>query len=290
MATTPEPVARLGAILGEGPMWDAAAQALWCVDIKQHRLFRFDPAQTALSAWTAPGEIGWVLPRASGGMVVGVQSGLHGFDPADGSFTLLVDPEPHVPGNRLNDATTDAAGRIWFGSMDNAEQAESGRLYRHDHRGCVDSGLAPVAITNGPAISPDGTVLYHTDTLGRTVWRVPLHADGTPGAATPFVEIAKGEGHPDGSTVDAEGCVWVALFGGWGVRRYDPAGTLIATVRFPVANITKIAFGGADLRTAYATTARKGLSAAELAEQPEAGHLFAFDPGVAGMPTHSAKI
>ncbi len=108
---------------------------------------------------------------------------------------------------------------------------------------------------------------------------MPIRDDGTLGDPTPFVEIAAGEGHPDGSTTDADGGVWVALFGGWGVRHYDPAGTLIETVRFPVANITKIAFGGAGLRTAYATTARKGLSAAELAAQPEAGNLFAFDPG-----------
>ncbi|WP_426257405.1 SMP-30/gluconolactonase/LRE family protein [Sphingomonas sp. DC1600-2] len=290
MASAPVSIAPLGATLGEGPMWDVATQTLWCVDIKRHLVFRFDPATEALSSWTAPGEVGWVLPRAGGGMVVGVQSGLYGFGPAEGRFTPLIDPEPHMPGNRLNDATTDAAGRIWFGSMDNGEQAESGRLYRHDHRGCADAGLAPVAITNGPAISPDGTTLYHTDTLGRTVWQVPIRDDGTLGDPTPFVEIAAGEGHPDGSTTDAEGGVWVALFGGWGVRHYDPAGTLIETVRFPVANITKIAFGGADLRTAYATTARKGLSAAQLAEQPEAGNLFAFDPGVTGMATHSAKI
>lgn len=281
-------VAPIGAVLGEGPVWHDAA--LWFVDIKRRRIYRFDPADGALQEWKAPGEVGWVLPRVTGGMIAGLASGLHGFDPVSGQFAHLFDPERHLPGNRLNDATTDARGRIWFGSMDNAEQDPTGRLYRADAQGLADSGLAPVVITNGPAIAPDGTALYHTDTLGRTVWRVALNDDGTLGDPTVFCEIAAGEGHPDGSTVDAEGCVWVALFGGWGVRRYDPAGRLIDTVRFPVANVTKVAFGGADLRTAYATTARKGLSDQELHAQPLAGNLFAFDPGVSGLPVYLTKL
>jgi len=278
----------VGAILGEGPMWDGAA--LWFVDIKRHRLFRFAPHDNTIRSWNAPGEIGWVLPRSAGGMIAGVQSGLHAFDPSSGVFTPLLDPEPLLPGNRLNDATTDIRGRLWFGSMDNAEEAETGRLYRADAIGCNDSGLDPVVITNGPAISPDCAVLYHTDTLGRRIWRVAVNDDGSLGAPSLFCEIADGDGYPDGSTIDCEGCGWVSLFGGWGVRRYDPAGGLIATVRFPVANVTKIAFGGPGLRTAYATTARKGLTEAELAAQPEAGDLFAFDPGVAGLATHPAQL
>ncbi len=288
MAHAVRPVAPIGAVLGEGPVWHAAA--LWFVDIKRQRIYRFDPADSALREWDAPDEVGWVLPRATGGMIVGLASGLHSFDPVSGHFAHLFDPEPHLPGNRLNDATTDAQGRIWFGSMDNAEQEATGRLYRADAQGGADSGLAPVVITNGPAIAPDGGTLYHTDTLGRSVWRVVLNDDGTLAAPTLFCEIAPGEGHPDGSTIDAEGCVWVALFGGWGVRRYDPAGTLIETVAFPVANVTKIAFGGPDLRTAYATTARKGLSEQDLHAQPLAGNLFAFDAGVCGVPVYPAKL
>ncbi|MGY2736398.1 SMP-30/gluconolactonase/LRE family protein [Sphingomonas sp. UYP23] len=288
MAGAVRSVQPIGATLGEGPVWHDAA--LWFVDIKRQRIYRYDPAADALQEWGAPGEVGWVLPRAGGGMIAGLATGLHAFDCVSGQLEHLFDPETHLPGNRLNDATTDAQGRIWFGSMDNAEQDATGRLYRAEAAGSFDSGLAPVVITNGPAIAPDGSALYHTDTLGRTVWRVTLNDDGTLGVPTVFCEIARGEGHPDGSTIDAEGCVWVALFGGWGVRRYDPAGTLIETVGFPVANVTKIAFGGPDLRTAYATTARKGLSEEDLRAQPLAGNLFAFDAGVAGLPVHPAKI
>ncbi|USI72343.1 SMP-30/gluconolactonase/LRE family protein [Sphingomonas morindae] len=290
IAAEVRPVLEVGATLGEGPVWDARDGVLWFVDIKQRRVYRHDPARGATEHWTAPEQVGWVLPAAEGGMIAGLKTGVHRFDPASGAFTLHHDPEPALPGNRLNDATTDAAGRIWFGSMDDGEQGLTGRLYRLDPDGLRESGLPPVAITNGPAISGDGRTLYHTDTAGGVIWRVALDEQGLAGAAEIFTTIPAAEGHPDGSVVDAEDCLWVGLYGGWGVRRYDPSGRLIGTVAFPVANITKIAFGGPDLRTAYATTARQGLDAQALAAQPLAGALFAFEPGVAGRALVPARI
>jgi D-xylonolactonase len=278
----------VGATLGEGPVW--IRDALWFVDIKAHRLYRFDPATGQAQHWTAPDQIGWVLPTESGDMIAGVKTGLHRFDPATGTFTMFHDPEPHHPDNRLNDATTDSRGRIWFGTMDDNEAGETGRLHRLADGTTQDSGLPPVAITNGPAVSADATTLYHTDTLGKRIWRVPINDDGTLGTPALHIEIEDGAGHPDGCVIDSENCLWTGLWGGWRVRRYDPAGIAISEVRFPVSNITKIAFGGADLRTAYATTASKGLDPAALAEQPEAGNLFAFDPGVAGLPVTPAKL
>lgn len=281
-----EAVLSLRATLGEGPVWTRGA--LWCVDIKGRRIHRFDPASGAHRSWEAPDQVGWVLPAASG-MIAGLKTGLHRFDPESGGFALLHDPEPDAPGNRLNDAATDARGRLWFGSMDDGEGRKTGRLYVCLNGVCRDTGLPPVAITNGPAVSADARMLYHTDTLGKTIWRVPIRDDASLGTPERHIVI-DGPGHPDGSVIDAEGCLWVALYGGWGVRRHDPAGKLIETVRFPVANVTKIAFGGAGLLTAYATTARKGLDAAALAAQPLAGDLFAFDPGVAGLPVTPAGI
>ena len=278
------------AVLGEGPVWIGREQAVWFVDIKSRHIHRFDPASGTAQRWDAPDQVGWVLPSDDGGLIAGLRTGLHRFDPADGSFTFLARPEGDAAGNRLNDAATDSAGRIWFGTMDDAETDLTGRVYRHAGGTVSDSGLAPVCITNGPAIAGDGVTLYHTDTLGKTIWRATIDGDGRLGAATCFVTIEEGAGYPDGSVVDAEGCLWVALWGGWGVRRYDPAGALIGTVRLPASNITKIAFGGADLRTAYATSARKGLDAEALADQPEAGNLFAFDPGVAGVPVTPVAV
>lgn len=277
------------ATLGEGPVWVGRERALWFVDIKGRHIHRVDPATGETRRWDAPDQVGWVLPGADGGMIAGLRTGLHRFDPADGRFAMLARPESDPAGNRLNDAATDRAGRIWFGTMDDAETAASGRLYRYAGGAITDSGLAPVCITNGPAIGADG-ILYHTDTVGRTIWRAQIRDDGTLGPAERFVAIEDGAGHPDGSVVDAEGCVWVALWGGWGVRRYDPSGRLMGKVTLPASNITKIAFGGDGLRTAFATSARKGLDAAALADQPEAGNVFAFDPGVAGLAVTPVAI
>ncbi|MCW2383913.1 MULTISPECIES: SMP-30/gluconolactonase/LRE family protein [unclassified Sphingobium] len=284
----PEPILPLGMTLGEGPVW--WDDALWFVDIKGHRLYRHVPTTGALAVWDAPDQIGWALPTRSGDMMTGVRTGLHRFDPQSGTFSLFHDPEPHLPGNRLNDAATDTQGRLWFGSMDDSEAAQTGCLYCLAGGQCAATVVPAVEITNGPAISADGRTLYHTDTLGRKIWKVPVDENGTVGAGELFITIENGAGWPDGSVLDSEGCLWVALFGGWGVRRYDPQGRLMQTISFPVANVTKIAFGGPDLRTAYATTAHKGLDAAAREAQPLAGHVFAFDPKVAGLPVTPADI
>lgn len=288
MADNVRSVSNVAATLGEGALW--FGEALWFVDIKGQRVYRFDPATQRLRHWDTPTQVGWVLPSARGGMIVGLQTGLFRFDPDAATFALLHNPEPDEPGNRLNDATTDARGRLWFGTMDNGERKPTGRLYRCAEGSCVDTGLPAVAITNGPAVSADAKTLYHTDTLGKVIWRVPIHDDASLGTPVRHVTIEEGAGFPDGTVIDAEGCLWTGLYGGWGVRRYDPSGRLVRTVRFPVANVTKMAFGGPGLRTAYATTARKGLSESELRTQAGAGDLFAFDPGVAGLPVTPAKV
>jgi len=271
----------LGATLGEGPVWDARDAALWFVDIKQHRVHRFDPVSGEMRSFDAPSQVGWVLPAADGGFLAGLQTGLHRFDPESGAFTLLTAVEPDRPGNRLNDATVAADGAVWFGSMDDGETDVTGQVHRFHAGTLTTSTIPPVVITNGPAVSPDGGTLYHVDTLGHTIHAVPV--DGaTTGTPRLFATIDAADGYPDGVTVDAEGGVWVGLWGGWSARRYAPDGTLDRIVRFPVANITKVAFGGDDLRTGFATSASKGLSDEDRADQPEAGSLFAFDVDVPG--------
>lgn len=271
----------LGATLGEGPVWDARDAALWFVDIKQNRVHRFDPVSGETRSFDAPGQVGWVLPAADGGFLAGLQTGLHRFDPESGAFTLLTAVEPDRPGNRLNDATVAADGAVWFGSMDDGETDVTGQVHRFHAGRLTTSAIPPVVITNGPAVSPDGGTLYHVDTLGHTIHAVPVNG-ATTGTPRLFATIDAADGYPDGVTVDAEGGVWVGLWGGWSARRYAPDGTLDRIVRFPVANITKVAFGGDDLRTGFATSASKGLSDEDRADQPEAGSLFAFDVDVPG--------
>jgi xylono-1,5-lactonase len=283
-----EPVSvwELAGPLLEGPVWVQRDSALWFTDIKRHRIYRYDPANGDKKTWQAPDQVGFVLPAEGGGFVAGLKTGLHRFDESDGSFSLLCDPESDKPTNRLNDGTVDPEGRLWFGTMDDGEAAVTGCIYRLGVDGkCVrESELC--SITNGPALSPDGRTLYHTDTLGGFIYACDVGEDGRLSNRRLFAAIPNEEGYPDGPTVDAEGCVWTGLYKGWAVRRYSPAGEILENIRFPVSAITKIAFGGADLQTVYATTAAKHLSPDELAKEPGAGDLFRFEvsvPGLAGI-------
>ncbi len=173
--------------------------------------------------------------------------------------------------------------------MDDTERAPTGALYsfaggalrRHDDG---------IAITNGPAVSPDGRTLYHTDTLAREIHAFTLTGDGSLVDKRLFISLQACPGWPDGTCVDAEGCLWIAFFAGWSLRRYAPDGRLLATLPLPCANVTKLAFGDADLRTAYVTTARQGLDARELAEQPLAGGVFAFAAPVAGLAASEVAL
>lgn len=272
----------LEAELGEGPLWSPSEQALWLVDIKKNKLHRFAPGRDDRRSYDTPPSPSFIVPAERGTFVVGLKSGLHRFDPKTGMFTLLFEVEPERPGNRLNDGALDPKGRLWFGSMDDGERARTGSLFRLDRNGptVVDSGYA---ITNGPCFSPDGRTLYHTDTRASAIYAFDVDGDGSVSGKRTFVTIEAGAGHPDGSVIDAEGCLWTCLFRGWAARRYAPSGELIGEVRFPCSNITKIAFGGRDLRTAYATTARHLINAEQLAAQPLAGGVFAFQTEVEGL-------
>ena len=262
----------VGAELGEGPAWIDGA--LWFVDIKRRRILRHRDG--ALTHWDAPEMVGWVLPSAAGDMIVGLRSGPHRFDPAGGTFARIGEVEAHRASDRLNDAAIDRAGRIVFGTMDDHERDATGRVHVLDRGTIRATAIAATVITNGPAIAPAGDRLYHVDTLARTVTVHAIGEDGMPGAAAPFLAFTGDEGHPDGAICDAEGGIWLGFYGGWAARRYSPAGVLTDEVRFPVANVTKVALGGADGRTAFATTARQGLDAAALAAQPLAGDVFTF--------------
>ena len=288
--SSPLPVWELQAELGEGPVWVERDQALWFVDIKKHQINRFDPAAGAKKSWDAPEQVGFILPAEGGGFVAGLQSGLYRFDEKSGSFDLIVEVEPELPTNRLNDGVVDPAGRLWFGTMDNDEKAKSGAFYCFDRGQLTRTQIDGISITNGPAVSPDGKLLDYVDTLKGTIDVAEIGADGSLGEGQSFVRIDPLDGHPDGPTIDSEGHVWISLYAGWQARRYAPTGKLVDVVRFPVANITKIAFGDPDLRTAFATTARQLLSPEEIAKQPLTGSLFEFDVDVPGVPCPLVRL
>ena len=279
----------VGAELGEGPLWVDRDAAVWFVDIKGRRLHRYRPATRELKSWMAPDQPGFIVPVRGGGYVVGLKSGLNRFNAESGSFDSLHLVDPHLPSNRLNDCGVSPEGDLWFGSMDDLEANPTGVLYSYGRGGLIAHDHNYV-ITNGPAFSPDGSTFYHTDTGARVVYAFDRGLAGKLSNKRPFIRIEAGAGYPDGSTVDSEGCVWVALFGGWGVRRYSPRGELLSYVRLPCANVTKIAFGGADYRTVYVTTAWKSLSQAERAAQPLAGDLFSFPSDVPGQKPAELRL
>lgn len=273
----------LAAVLGEGPMWSSSGQKLWFVDIKSNRIHSLEPRTGARRSYDTPESSAFVFEDVRGGMICGLKSGLFQFDAATGGLERLVEVESALPGNRLNDGFVDPAGRLWFGTMDDACEAPTGSLYRFSqgHLAAMDTGYV---VTNGPAMSPDGRVLYHVDTVQRVVHAFEVDADGALVNKREFVRIAGPDAYPDGPVVDASGNVWVALFGGWGVNCYSPRGELLRKIALPVARCTKVAFGGEDLRTLFITTARIDLPEAELAAQPLAGGLFSTRVEIPGLP------
>lgn len=275
------------AMLGEGPMWLPAEQALYYVDIKGGAIHRYHPASGAHETMAVGGSPSFVVPVEGGRLLTGSGDSLFMIDGA--AIGERVATIPMARHNRTNDATVDGHGRLWFGTMDDAEAKATGAIY------CLQDGVlhrtgGEAVVTNGPAVSADGRTLYHVDSGERRIWRCTVGSGPRLHDRELFLQLGESDGHPDGIVLDSEDCLWVALWDGWGVHRYAPDGTLLLRVDLPCARVTKIALGGPDLRTAYVTTARVGLSDTELAEQPLAGGLFAFDAPVAGLPLPAVRL
>lgn len=283
----PEAVWQLEALLGEGPVWLPDEAALRFVDIKRGLLHRYDPANGAQETLDVGGKPSFIVPERGGGLLVGSEHGV--FRLEEGRLGAAIAAIPHPMHNRTNDATVDRHGRLWFGTMDDREQDSTGCVWCLD-RGKLHRAGGEAVVTNGPAVSGDGRFLYHVDSGGRTIWRCALGERPELARGEVFVRFGKDEGQPDGIVIDSEDCLWVALWDGWGVRRYAPGGTLLQHIALPCARVTKLAFGGPGLRTAFVTTARVGLDAAALTEQPLAGSLFAFEASVAGRVLPSVTL
>ncbi|MDT0390498.1 SMP-30/gluconolactonase/LRE family protein [Streptomyces dubilierae] len=247
---------RAEAELGEGPTWDAAASRLLWIDILGSRLHSYDPATGRRTVRRTEQHVGAVKPRAGGGLVLNLRDGVGLLDP-DGEFRWL-HREP-VPGRRANDAAVAPDGALWAGTMRYDEAPGGGTLSRVTGEGAVEVVLDDVTVSNGTGWSPDGRLMYYIDTPTRRI-DVFDHADGRVSGRRTLAEIEEGAGFPDGLTVDADGCVWVALWAGGAVRRYTPQGRLDRVIDLPVPLVTACAFGGTGLSDLYVTTARTGLS------------------------------
>lgn len=281
----PECIWPLAATLAEGPVWHPEDKALYFVDIKQRAIHRCAEDGGRRQSWTVPDEVGFALPIHGGDFVCGLPGRIERFSFETGALTTIQELEADIPGNRLNDGYVDRHGALWFGSMDNAEVAPSGSLFRLSAADGLRHKDGGYVITNGPCVSPDGRTFYHTDTLEKTIYAFDLSDDGALSNKRVLVRIA-GSGYPDGTAVDADGALWVGLFAGARIERYSPAGELLDTIPMPCSNITKVTFGGEDLRTVFVTTARKGLSAEELSREPLAGGIFSFRVASPGQLQH----
>ncbi|MBN0044760.1 SMP-30/gluconolactonase/LRE family protein [Streptomyces actuosus] len=256
MTAAHEVAVRAEAALGEGPTWDPATGRLLWVDILGSRVHGYDPASGGRTVRTTGQHVGAAKPRAGGGLVLNLRDGVGLLDPDDTFRWLHREP---VPGRRANDAAVAPDGSLWAGTMRYDEAPGGGTLTRFTADGTADTVLDDVTVSNGTGWSPDGRLMYYIDSPTRRVDVFDRAPDGHVTGRRPLAEVEEGAGFPDGLTVDADGCVWVALWDGGAVRRYTPDGRLDRTVTLPAPRVTACAFGGPDLTDLYVTTARVGL-------------------------------
>lgn len=274
-------IARDGAdMLGEGTLWSARDDAVYWVDILAPALNRLSLKDGAVERWAMPEPLGWVAERAGGGFIGGFKSGFAEISLDPLTIAPIGDPEPDLPGNRMNDGKTDAQGQIWCGTMDMAEESDSGSLYRLTPDLVWQQMDTGYRVPNGPAFSPCGKWLYHSDTARRVMYRFARTADGI-ADRQPFISFTDADGYPDGMTVDADGHIWVAHWGGGRISRFTPDGRLDRAIALPARQVTNICFAGPDLDRMFVSSAAIGLDAT-----PYDGGLFEVDCGVRGLPTH----
>jgi len=272
--------------VAESPVWDEKKGRLYWVDVRgEPAIFMVEPKTGRCMRWPMPEDIGGIVLTTGGRLVAAMQSGFKLFDPASGRLRPLLDPEPDRPGNRLNDAKCDLAGRLWSGSMNPGSGQAEGSLYVLDGtlkcRRAADGFVTP----NGHAWSSDGSTMYLSDTRKGYIYAYPFDPEtGTVGEARIFADFGSLPGGPDGATVDAEGYLWSAQFNGGCLIRLSPRGEVDRMIRLPVGKPTSCAFGGRDHAFLYVTTATRGLDAGGLAAEPDAGRILVLNVGVAGLP------
>jgi sugar lactone lactonase YvrE len=281
-----EVVVGRGAAVGEGPRWDAGRERLIWVDILNRLVHFYDPKTKDDVGIDVGDFVGIAIPRRAGGLVLALGNG----------FALLteegdVEPVATFPQGeiavRMNDGNCDSAGRFWAGTMGLNEEPGAGALYRLDPDLNVTKVLDAVTVSNGIDWSLDDSLMYYVDSDTFCVDVFDFDPDaGAISNRRAFVSVSPADGLPDGLTVDSEGYVWVAFWGGSCVRRYAPDGSLDLVVSLPTRHVTSCAFGGADLDELYITSATEGLTEADLAQEPHAGALFRCKPGVVGRPEH----
>ena len=271
-------------ILGESPLWDERAQALYWVDIRRPAVRRLHATSGRVDSWPLPAMVGAIALTQDGRLLAAMGAEIALFDPATGGCETFATLPQRTEGHRFNDGRCDRQGRFFVGTMHNVTREPEGLLYRLQGGGELVAVLHGLSIPNSLAWSPDGATMYFSDSLTHRIDAYDFDiASGTPAQPRVFARSTP-PGFPDGATVDAEGFLWSAQFKASQVVRYAPDGRVDRVIAMPVDKPTAVAFGGPDLRTLYITTASQQMTADELAAMPLAGALLATDPGVRGLP------
>ena len=307
-----KPILTTRARLGEGPVWDERSQRLYWVDIYNHRVHQFNP-ETGRNRFIDVGETVGAIALVESSkatdqtdsehLIMALRHGLAYLDLGTGHVTPITTVEPDKPLNRFNDGKCDPQGRFWFGSM--SRNGKEGSLYRYGHTASltnniddssgknttltqVESGLE---ISNGLGWSPDNRTFYLTDSPLQTIFAYNFDEEtGTIGDRRVLIDLTHESFFPDGLTIDNEGCLWVAMWDGWCVVRFDPTGQEMSKIQLPVQRPTSCTFGGKDLKQLYITTASVGLSETEIETSFWSGDLFCVETGTTGLPSHRFKL
>ena len=273
--------------LGEGPVWSAEEQALYWVDIENNSFFRYFPTTSKYESFDVGVPIGVLALRTAGGLVMATKNGFAFWDPKTQALQFLANPEADKPHTRFNDGAVDSQGRFWAGTMCGLPEICSdpeGSLYRLNPDGSVSIMETGIFIANGIDWSPDTKIMYFTDSTRHVIYAYDFDpATGAIENRRPFISTPDVIGVPDGLTVDSEGCIWSARWGGWKITRYDPTGKVEREIQLPVQCPTSGAFGGANLDELYITSAWNELTVEQKKNQPYAGDLFRVKTDTKGL-------
>lgn len=284
MSDRPELLARCAARLGEGICWHPRRDAVAWVDILGGRVFELADGQ--VTEWACEQMVGAIAPAADGTYLAALRGGIHRLDPADGALSEVA-PAPYDPALfRFNDGKVDARGRFWVGTLSLRGEQRASSLYCCEPGGPVRQMLAGVSISNGIAWAPDGRTMYYIDTMTRAVQRFDFDLErGAIAAAGVAIQFSEEEGLPDGCTIDLEGNLWVAHWGGSRITQSDPrTGRRLQSCQLPVRNVTSCAFGGPKFAQLFVSTAK-----CDEVNEDLAGSVFVLEPGVGGTSCHLAR-
>jgi len=278
--------------IAEGPFWDQKKELLYWVDILEKKINIYNPAAEKNETIQLKKMIGAAIPTKNGKLLAALEDGLYIIDEGTSEQKFLVNPESNTAQTRFNDGKCDRKGRFWVGTMDLKEDRPIGSLYCLDQDLKLKEKLNEVKISNGLAWSLDNKTMYYIDSPTKKVFAFDYDLEaGEISNRRVIIEIPEGEGVPDGMTIDAQGKLWIAHFGGGQVSRWDPeTGKKIDKVELPVSNVTSCAFGGRNLDELYITTASVGLSEEEKKAQPHAGGIFKYQAGVKGLAAHKFEF